>query len=384
MTTGAFNFIAADQNGISYRSSPAVPDRGTPGTFPPPWKVLDGSDPATVWTGELLPLDRLPRSRGGSRGWLASANNDPYGFVSDGSIEGDEFYFGVFFDPGSRAQRISDELERFIAAGDVTLEQMKALQIDTHSVLADEMLPFLFAAADALDEDETLAAYRDRPELSETLTLLRDWDRDMDRDSRGALAFEVFAAQLARTVLVDDLSPTLLDAVYAESPIYIYKWAVLALRSAPSLVEEGNHAASYQALAATAEYLASIGAEETWGDRHVLRLTSEFGGRFDQGTFPLAGGNGTVNVAQTKVLADGAVADIFTTNGGAIYRMVAGFSESGRPEAQFAFVGGNGGEPGGEHWDDLTADWLEGRYRPLYFEEAEIEAATTARFTVTD
>lgn len=384
MTTGAFNFIAADHDSISYRSSPAVPDRGVPGTFPVPWKVLDGSDPATVWTGALLPLDRLPRSHGGIRGWLVSANNDPYGFVSDGSIEGDEFYFGVFFDPGSRAQRISDELERLIAAGDVTRAQMKTLQTDTHSVLADEMLPFLFAAADALEDDEALAAYRGRSELSDVVALLRDWDRDMDRDSRGALAFEVFAAYLSRGVLLDDLTATLYEPVYAESPVYVYKWALTALRSVPSLVEQGNHVASYEALEATAAYLASIGRDETWGDRHVLHLTSEFGGRFDLGTFPLPGGNGTVNVAQTQVVREGAVPDVLTTNGGAIYRMVAGFGASGRPEAEFAFVGGNGGDPGGEHWDDLMDDWLEGRYRPLYFEEADIEAATTARFTVTD
>lgn len=377
MGTGAFNFIAATRDDITFRSSPATPDRGPVGSFPAPYRVLDGDDPASVWTGGLIPLERLPRSRGGERGWIASANNDPYGFTRDGIIEGDEFYFGVFFDPGSRAWRIEQELERLVAAGPVTLEQTKALQLDVHSVLADEMLPFLFEAIDAVDRDDALEPYRERDDLLAMAEQLRTWDREMTRDSRAALIFEAFAGFASKEVLGDELS-VLFGPLAEQSPIYVHKWTVEALRRAPEIVQDGNSLAMMRALNATAAALEEFGADDTWGDRHVLRLTNEFGGAYNRGDFAMDGGNGTVNVAQTSVLSGSSLNERFITRGGAIYRMVAEFGEDGRPNVEFAFVGGNGGDPDEPHWDDLMEDWRNGVYRQMYFEEADIAANTVS------
>src|SRR5690606_29425349 len=98
---GCFDFVSASAEGISYRSSPVVPRRQDPARHPP-YMILDGSDPAALWTGEVLPPEQMPRSRGEERGFVATANNDPFGFTRDGAIEGDPWYFGVYFDPGTR------------------------------------------------------------------------------------------------------------------------------------------------------------------------------------------------------------------------------------------------------------------------------------------
>ena len=131
MELGAFNFVAADADDITYRSAPSVPDRGEPGTFPRPWVLVDGDDPGAAWTGALLPAEKLPRSDV-DRGWIGTANNDPFGFTSDGSVEGDAWYYGVWFDPGPRAARIDAELQRLTERGDVSVDDMLALQLDTY------------------------------------------------------------------------------------------------------------------------------------------------------------------------------------------------------------------------------------------------------------
>ena len=51
--------------------------------------------------------------------------------------------------------------------------------------------------------------------------------------------------------------------------------------------------------------------------------------------------------------------------------MTATFDPDGTPRAYFNMARGTSGEPGDPHWDDLTADWVEGEYRLLRFADAD-------------
>jgi penicillin amidase len=142
MEIATFNFVAAHAEGITYRSSPSVPvRRGAITARRQPWRILDGDDADALWSTEILGPGQLPRSRGGSRGWVATANNEPFGFNDDGDYTNGPYYFGMFFDPGTRAHRIEEELVRLTSRGAVTLEDMQTLQDDTRSVLADDLVP---------------------------------------------------------------------------------------------------------------------------------------------------------------------------------------------------------------------------------------------------
>jgi penicillin G amidase len=383
---GAFNFIAADADGIRYRSSPKVPDRGTPGTFPPGYLLIDGDDPNAAWTGEMLPLDVLPRSDGGARGFVATANNDPFGFTADGLIDAaDAFYFGVWFDPGTRGARIERELTRMTTEGGITLADFEALQTDTVSLTAERLLPVLFAAADALEADPALEPHRDDVDLAALVELLREWDLRMDAHSPEALVFQSWVYELARETVADDLSfffGALLDA----STVHVLKFAALAIEEAPELVEGGANVAAYVALARTRDYLdehhGGVGGAFVWGDLHGRAFTPLSGEAHERAWYPSGGGDGTVDVANGSFLSgDSPVARIDATSG-ALYRLVASFDESGLPRARASFASG---PPHGSArpYPEATFDaWLQGQYIDLAFTEDEIAARTVESFEI--
>jgi penicillin amidase len=387
MEIGCFNFIAASADGISYRSSPLVPDRGPGALTRAHWTMLDGDDPESFWSGETLPLEMLPRSRGGERGWLYSANNDPFGFTADGDTAGDPFYFGVFYDPGTRAARIEDELERLVADGAVSRAEMETLQLDAHSVVADELVPILEEVWARVPTEAALAEYRDRPELETLATLIAEWDRSLTRDSAAAVAFDVFTFFVTRAALADDFSVTF-DTILGEEPIFMVKWALLALsgaiEGADAVLQEGRDAVVMSALDATATWLESrFGSVDpsgyTWADHHGTLFRAEYPGGPDGGWIPTDGGLGTVNKSPASFLEGGVGVERLESTSGPIYRMVAGFDADGTPTATVTVSRGNAGDPDSPFFDNPTEDWVEGRYQPLRFDRADVEADEAER-----
>lgn len=387
MEIGCFNFIAGTADGITYRSSPLVPLRGA--SVREAWTMQDGDDAATLWQPGFLEI--LPRSRGGARGWLASANNDPFGFTSNGDLSDDPFYFGVFYDPGTRGARLEAELTRLTADGAVTVADMETLQMDTHSVVADLLLPVVAEAWAAVPTDDALAEFRDRPELATLTTLLLDdWNRRMDRDQAGAVAFDVFTFFVTRRALEDELS-LVFDTVLEEEPIYVVKWGVNTLtRSFPgadALMPEGRDVLVMRALEGTATWLERrFGdvdpAGYTWADHHGTRLLSDYGEAADGGWVASDGGLGTVNKSPATFPVGDGFAPLESTSG-PVYRMVASFGEDGTPEARFTHVRGNVGDPTDPNFAANTEAWVEGDYAPLRFSRGAIEAdaADTWRLT---
>lgn len=383
---GAFNFVFADASGIGYRSSPLLPARGTPGTYPDPSVVLDGDDPANNWT-RFEPVERLPRSRGGERGWLATANNDPFGFTSDGAVDGDDLYFGTFFDPGMRAQRIYDELERVVARGDVTVDDMRTLQRDVRVLTADLLLPRLDGAFDALASDEDLVDFREDADLEALHARLMSWDRQMVRESSDALVYQVFLFYVIEAVIGDDINLFFDALVEAGGGIFAIKFALQALEIAPNLVQAGERVVMLRSLARTRDHLvAEYGGIEAeryqWGDVHGIALGSGYGSEYDVAWVPTNGADGTVDVAPSPFIREGQIRTHVDTGSGAVYRLVASFDEDGTPNATYTYAGGHSLDPGSEWFANQWTHWVEGNYQPLHFREADIAADVAESMTL--
>lgn len=391
MEIGTFNFLAADRSGITYRSSPAVPVRAAPvSATRAPWAILDGSDPGTLWTDRILGPLQLPRSRGGMRGWLATANNEPFGWNDDDDWTNGPFYFGVYFDPGTRAQRIEDEIERLVARGGVTLEDMQALQDDTYSLLADDLLPSLFETWDGRASDAALVAYRDRADLDGLVESLRAWDRRMERDSSPAVVFQGYMYFLTRRLLADEFG-FVFEPILEEEAMYVLKMTSFVVRGrvadAAAYFDEGRSATIAGALDDTARWLsARFGGLEPsryrWGAIHGALFRSVHGPALETEWAPTDGADGTVDVAKARFFDGERVRERFDVSGGPVYRMVARFRPDGTPEAFFQMPRGVSGQPESTHYDDLHADWLAGRYRRLRFERDEVEDGATERMTL--
>lgn len=383
---GAFNFVGADATGITYRSSPLTPIRNEPvgATGREPWVMLDGDEVGTLWSGEyLMPGVALPHSRAAGRGWIASANNEPLGLMNDGRALGDSMYFGVFFDPGTRAHRIEAELTRLAARDEaITRADMQALQDDTHAETADILVPALLEAWDGRATDASLAALRDRDDLDELVERLRDWDRRMERTSSDAVVFNAYQHFLMRAVLEDDLT-VVFSPLVSGSVMFTLKLLGIVIRNDDaSFLDEGRSLLLVQALAETVDWLtARFGGIEagdyTWSDYHFTCFSPLAGiEALDGGCTATDGGIGTVNVSDSSFfLDDGNVRERTESHGGSIYRLVAEFDADGVPHAFVNVPRGNSGDPESPYWDDLHDDWTENVYRELLFSLEDVEAS---------
>ena len=389
----SYNWVAADKAGITYRVSLEVPKRNAVGPGREPWRVMDGSDPLALWPGGALPPEQLPRGHAKDRGFIVTANNDPFGFTEDGSLENDPWYYGAFFDPGYRAGRIDAELSRLTKEGKVTLADMQALQNDVHSNMADDVLPLLDHAMAARATDPALAEFAARPDMDALQALLSGgaWDGQMARDQPGALAFHAFVHFLCGEVLEDDMVTLLYERTLQEAPFYVLKIAILALSGAypdgAKVVQGGNDLVVLRALDKTAAFLKErFGGVEptkyTYSDMRVTDFDNAFGLGMPIGQVPTDGGEDTVNVAHGVFRKNLKIPEKWVSSYGPVERMTARFGDDGKPELWVNFPLGNVADPESAHWDDALEGWVEGQSFQFPFTDAEIKAAAERTFDI--
>jgi penicillin amidase len=384
-----YNFVGADKTGITLRVGVDVPVRADVSGDRGPWRAMDASDPLSLWPGGMLPASQLPHSRGLERGWLATANNDPFGFTGDGRIDDDPWFYGAFFDPGYRASRIEAELSRLAARGQVTLEDMQHLQMDTRSTLADDLLPLLADAHSRIDTDPALEQFRGRTDLDQVVQLLSvDWDRRMARDSAGALAFNAWMHYVTAAVLEDDI-PAAYDFAMDLQTIYVMKVAALALLGAyPSgdeVLQEGRETILLEAAVSVAEWLEKrYGAVDpaafAYQDVKVTSFDDAYGYMMELFAKPSDGGEDTICVSQNISFSERAKQWVSTYV--SVERMVGTFAPDGTPEAYVNYPVGPDSDPDSVDTQNANADYLDGRYRKLLFRRDEIEPVVRERLTL--
>lgn len=390
----SYNWVAIDRRAATYRVSLQVPNRNVPAPGREPWRLMDGADPDALWRPGQLSLETLPHGRAAERGYIVTANNDPYGFTANGSLNDDPFYYGAYFDPGYRAFRIEDELGRLTARGGITTADMKALQMDVHSGMADDLLPLLEATWSRVAESPTLGELAMRPDVARVHTLLTsEWDRRMARDSAGAVAFHAFTHFAAANVLEDDIPSIIYERVLEVAPFYVMKIAILALQgrfpAGEGILQGGGDALLMRALAQTADFLTDrFGTVEpegyAYGDLHLSDFDNAFGLGMPLGRVATDGGEDTVNVAHAVFRRDLALLDEWRSNYGPVERMVASFpTPDGPPRIEIDFPLGNVADPASPHFGDTMSRWVEGDAWPMPFKADEVAAAAESETWLT-
>jgi len=375
-----FNMLAANADGITYRVGVDVPRRDPQQVAA--WKVMDGSDPGTLWSGDILSRDQLPHARAAERGFIATANNDPFGFTENGRLDDDPWYYGAFFDPGWRAKRLTDELSRLSKQGNVSVADIRALDTDVHDNLADDLMPLLDAAWKKATTEPALAKYAGDARLVKLMQLLDGWDRRLVRDSAGAVAFTAFAHFVASSALQDDLT-LLYGSVLDLEKIFVFKLALLALRgdfpASAQVIQGGRDAVLLAALERTVtEFLeprfGGVDAKYRYGDLHVSDFDDALGAGFEWGESPSDGGETSVNVSPHSWMDGSALAQRWRSGMGPILRLVVSFDEQGTPHMLYDFPLGNVADPASPHSSDMTTTWVEGTYQSMYFTKADVDA----------
>ena len=380
-----YNWVGADETGITYRVGVEVPDRKDIAPGREPWKKMEGDDPLSYWTEDRLSADQLPHSRAEEPGYLVTANNDPFGFTADGTPGDAPYYYGAFFDAGWRADRITNEIKRLSSEGPITREDVQTLQMDAHSNIADDMVPLLVSAYENVASDNELAEFVDRADLDQLVATIADWDRKMDLDSSGAVAFHAFVHHAAIEVMEDDVSPIFYQEISKVGTIFAFKFATMALRgeypNGDNVVQGGRDLVILTALDKTAAYLTERfgGVDPSnyqYRDMKMFGLDDGYGMGMPVGEIPSHGGESSINVAQNMSFrADLKYTDQWRSSYGSVARITSEFAEDGTPETYVNFPIGNVADRTSKHFKDALNGWIGGQYQKLLFRRAEIDAA---------
>ncbi|WP_322920203.1 penicillin acylase family protein [Nocardioides renjunii] len=178
----AQNLVYADREGhIGYQSPGRIPIRraGNDGTMP-----VEGWVSANDWTGEFIPFDGLPSVLDPEEGFIATANQAvvderyPYLLTRD-------------WDYGYRSTRIREAL---LAEGELSVQEMADLQLDSTNPMAETLVPYL------LDIQDLPSPY-----YRNAQNLLRDWDFTQPADSAAAAYFNVVWRTLLEMTFHDEL-----------------------------------------------------------------------------------------------------------------------------------------------------------------------------------
>ncbi len=352
-TSPASNLVWADRHGsIGYKLIGRLPLRkgGCPDLPKPGWSG------EYEWEG-TIPYAELPEVTDPESGFLITANN---------RIVGDEYPHHITSEwlDGYRARRIEELLR---AGGEHTVEGFEAMQSDNLSIPGLE-------AARRLGRLKP----RGQRELS-AVERLRSWDGRLDPDSIAGTIYQAFLLRLAREVaraaIGDrDLCERWLDRAdngftpHVTSP---WRWHSHLMK----LWEEGDEeligrpweGLVLEALAGALDDLSDrFGPDPEgwrWGQVHEMEFPHPLGEanpllrRLLNRSLRAGGAQETVS----QIAYD--PNDPYKAVWAPSWRLVADAADPSR--SRWQMFTGQSGHPASPHYDDLQADWLEGRTQPM-------------------
>ena len=342
------NTVYADADGnIMYVYGGAHPRRAAGANREAP---LDGSDPALDWQG-YHSLDEVPTVINPPSGWLQNANSSPFSATADGENPNP----ADFPDAMVREVRVLGAISPFVDAegnglrarqsrlllareDEVTFGRWAELATDRHLLAADEELPGLFEAFEALEPGARRTA------LAGPIRELMTWDRQAAAGSVATTVFTLWRETAFTPPLAGPLDR--LERVIGE------------------LVEEHGT------------------WRVAWGDinRHQRPLVRE-GRYFDDElpSLPLGGADanivGSIFTA-TSVRPEGRRLRYGTF--GNTYVAVMQFGETTRALSVVPY--GQSADPESPHFFDQATLFVEGRFKPSWFTREEVEANTARSY----
>lgn len=301
--------------------------------------VLDGSKSSDGWQA-FIPFDQNVMSKNPDRGFVSSANQYPVDetypyYVTSTSFE------------AYRNRRINQVLRE---SSDITIADMAKLQNDNFNLKAKESLPLFLAALDSasLRKDE-LKAYG----------ILKSWDYFNNIDSQGASFYEAWWQNLI-VLTWDEMSnadvslqrPTMYNTIKLLSEKPDFQFFDIQQTPEKETATEIIRKSFSLAVQDITKWQTDQNKPPAWADykdtyvQHLARLEP-------LGVHVQHGGTGSAVNASTRTH-------------GPSWRMIVSLDKSGA-HAQATYPGGQSGNPGSAHYNDLLTAWSTGKYYTLLF-----------------
>ncbi len=339
-----------------------------------------GMVPVPGWTDQYdwqgyVPFEEMPHAYNPSCEYVITANNKP---VKDNY----PYYLGNTWMNGYRAKRIEDLLLAKIGSGSkVTAEDVNAWFKDVYCIPAVEYREII---RDILTSNQCRQIFSDRE--NKAIDLFLEWDGRMDVDSVGASVYEVSRYFMVKILLQQKLDP---DSIYEllgqgfhpillpANEYYGHDTTALLriLRNENSawlkLVggkEKLLQASFKEAFAWLSGTISNAPFDWQWGKIHIARFPHAFDIKppldriFNPPSHPISGNTDTPY--QTAYGADRP----FGNNSWSIsYRVSVDGADFDHTKAIASL--GQSGHLGSKHYNDLTTDWLAGKYHEYHARE---------------
>lgn len=421
---GSQNFMIVDRDSIMWSTQARIPVRDPrartleideeTGAYTGycPHMLLPGTG-EYEWTGDLAET-AIPHELAPAAGWIATANQDNVGVTADGNPCNDPHYIGAGFDYGWREGRIQERLAALVERGDVTVEDMRALQAETQSplgrTLRDPIVAILgdTAAIDALGLTEAEEA-----DLADARTRLMAWsletphgvgatDAEEIADSVGTTIFNAVITRIIPRAFGDEMARTGLGGPTSESA-RLLEWSmnepsrlhtydesitdtVLWDDITTDPVETKSEIVIRGALAGIAFLEERLGEDRSmwrWGRLHtvrfgtvvpilggddVLSIPAENDPTYPDG-FPRHGDWGNVDPGNFGLWNT----ERFTFGSGASQRLIVEMTADG-PLAYNAIPGGQSIDPASPHKQDEALLWIRNEQPALFFTYEDVMA----------
>jgi len=315
------------------------------GKFPLKWKnqgkfILDGTDPTNDWQG-WIPASQNPTVKNPPRNFVSSANQSS----TDPTYP---HYINWEFAPYERGKRIND---RLAAMKNINTDSMRNLQMDSYSIMAENLLPSILPLINNLALNAT---------QKESYNLITKWDKYFDAKSVAASVFDLWTKRLATEIWDDKFGDAEMPMRYPSRDRTIEliqkdpnsKWFDNVKTSKKeTLTDLVNSSFKYACDSLERKY-GPIGEEWQWGNfknSNVPHLAKIPG--FGSKKLLIGGSKSTVNA-------------LSETNGPS-WRMVIELGKT--PKGHGVYPGGQSGNPGSPFYDNMIDTWAEGKLYDLFF-----------------
>lgn len=336
------NFIFASNKGdIGLKVSGLIPrkDKGQ-GKI-----VQDGSKSENGWKG-FVPDSLNPKSHMPARGFVSSANQHS-------TYPSYPFYYNGHFND-YRGRYINRQLS---AKDDFSVEDMKKLQTNNYSILAEEALPLLLNLLDRTELDVKQQGI---------VKLMEQWDYHFEADNPAPAIFAEWFDWLEKFTW-DEMT-----AIQALGPVrYPENWRLIQLLQEDPLnvffdIQRTEERETPSSLVSKAFKETMVSLDEhlndkdfNWSDyrntsiNHLARIDAFSHQKVHSGGF-----KESINALQSGA--------------GPSWRMIVELGE--RPKGYGIYPGGQSGNPGSPSYDNFIDDWAKGNYYELLFLKNENEA----------
>ncbi len=358
------NIVYADIHGnIGIRPNAKVPIRNDTGI--PSWNpgggamMYNGSAGQGEWIG-YLPFEELPHAENPSQGYLCSANQ---------IIAGPDYpNIAIINQAGTAMGYRARRLNNLLASDDsITIDDMKAFQLDVYSVRAGNFTPYFLNVLDSLSSLTPLQ--------QSVYDQLSSWDFVMDKDEVAPTIFNIwfeaydtatFGDEIEKYNLSQSPSWAVLEKFTRENETS--KWfdngTTLNIETRDDIILQAFHIA----LNALVEYFETEDITEwIWGEIHQLFFWHISGLLpFNAGPFPGDGTGVTLNPSGTDNLVGGIIKRR-SARGGASERMIIDFANFSNSLS--VLPSGQRGISTSKHYtDQLEQLFLNGEYHYTHFD----------------